>query len=923
MFIKFGVANNAPYFYSFTKIAFKALQTNLSYILLFCCFFFVKLGFSQEIKPMNGIVVPLVEQDTVSKKQIKEITSIKKDTLLLKKKDTIVIDSIKPKESIEDLITHVAKDYTIQNAKDKTVTLYNEANITYTDIDLKAGIIVVDYIKNTLFAKGIKDSLGYNQRPVFKQGSEESEQDSMIYNFKTKKALIYGLKTKQGEMFTFGKKTKRVNDSTIYVRDIKFTTSEKLDYYIGTSKAKIIPGKKIIVGGSQLYLADVPTPIYLPFAYFPITNTSVSGFLIPAFDTGSSSRGIGFQNGGYYFAISDYVDLAITGDAYSNGSWGFRANSNYKKRYRFSGTFNFNFENNINGIRGFDDYLKSNRYNLRWSHNQDTKASPNSRFTASVNLGSSKFFRESQNQFNVAQTQTNTLSSSINYSKTFVGTPFNLNVTAQHQQNTNTEKITMTLPALSVNMNRIYPFAGKGGVKKNPIQKMGFNYTLDSKYLINTTDEEFLTAKMFETSRSGMQHKTGTNTNFKALKYFTVSPSVSYEETWQFDYIQKKYDVNENVIVTDTLRGFKSFREYNAGVSLSTNVYGTFNFKKGRLKAIRHTFRPSVSYSYRPDFEQKYLKQVQASNDPNDLQDYTVFDQGIYGKPSSGLSNAIGISLNNVLEAKVAPKDPDSDDEDEKVSLLNNLNFNSSYNIAADSLRWSPVSFSAGTRLFKDKLSVNLNGSFDPYKVIASSNGSPIRINEFNDNFLGLRLTNASLTANYSISSADFKKDKKGDKKKENKDPNNSQDLIGADINPTDRFGKRNNTTNTSAEDKNKTAKLYQAEIPWSINLAYSTGYRNNGLESGDITVNSIMFSGNLELSPKWKMGYSSGYDVKGGAFTFSRFNFTRDLDSWNLNFNWVPFGTNSSYTFFIGVKSSILSDLKWDKNKPPDRRLF
>ena len=228
MFIKFGVANNAPYFYSFTKIAFKALQTNLSYILLFCCLFFAKLGFSQDIKPMNEIVVPLVEQDTVNKKQIKEIkeiTSVKKDTLLLKKKDTIVIDSIKPKESIEDLITHVAKDYTIQNAKDKTVTLYNEANITYTDIDLKAGIIVVDYIKNTLFAKGIKDSLGYTQRPVFKQGSEESEQDSMIYNFKTKKALIYGLKTKQGEMFTFGKKTKRVNDSTIYVRDIKFTTS--------------------------------------------------------------------------------------------------------------------------------------------------------------------------------------------------------------------------------------------------------------------------------------------------------------------------------------------------------------------------------------------------------------------------------------------------------------------------------------------------------------------------------------------------------------------------------------------------------------------------------------------------------------------------------------------------------------------------
>ena len=842
--------------------------------------------------------------------------------MLFKKKDTIALDSLQPKEAIQDIIVHTAKDYTIQNAKNKTITLYNEAHVTYTDIDLKAGIIIVDYTKNTLFAKGIKDSLGYSQIPIFKQGSEETEQDSMVYNFKSKKALIYGLKTKQGEMFTFGEKTKRVNDSTIYVREIKFTTSEKLDYYIGTSKAKIIPGKKIIVGGSQLFLADVPTPIYLPFAYFPTSQTSVSGFLIPALDTGSSSRGIGFQNGGYYFAISDYIDLGITGDAYANGSWGFRANSAYNKRYRFNGTFNFNFENNINGIRGFDDYSKANNFNIRWSHNQDSKASPNSRFTASVNLGSSKFFRESQNQFNIAQTQTNTFNSSINYSKTFVGTPFNLNVTAQHQQNTNTEQITMTLPSLNLNMNRIYPFAGKGGIKKNPIQKMGFNYTLDGKYLINTSDDDFLTAKMFETARSGMQQRTGTNTNIKVLTYLTLSPSINYKETWQFDYIQKKYDVSENVIVTDTLRGFKSHREYNAGASLSTNIYGTFNINKGRLRGIRHTIRPSVSYSYRPDFKDKYIQQVQASNDPSDLRDYTLFDQGIYGGPSAGVSNSIGISLNNVLEAKLAPKDPDSDEEDQKITLLNNLNFNSSYNIAADSLRWSPVSFSAGTRLFKDKLAVNLSGSLDPYKVIASATGVPRRINEFNNNnILGLRLTNANLTANYAISSEDFKKDKKGGDKDNKKDPNNTQNVIGADINPTDRFGDRNNSS--KAKDENKTANLYQADIPWSINLAYSASYRDNGLDGGDIGVHSIMFSGNVDLSPKWAVGYSSGYDVLGGAFTFSRFNFTRDLDSWNFNFNWVPFGTNSSYTFFIGVKSSILSDLKWDKNKPPDRKLF
>ncbi|MBT4412908.1 MAG: LPS-assembly protein LptD [Polaribacter sp.] len=861
----------------------------------------------------------LPKKDTIFLKKKDSLYSSKKDSLLLRNKDTVSIDSIKPQESVEDIITHVAKDYTIQNARDKTVTLYNEANIKYTDIDLKAGIIIIDYKKNTLFAKGIKDSTGYAQRPIFKQGNEESEQDSMIYNFKSKRAIIYGLKTKQGEMYTYGKKTKRVNDSTVYIRKIRFTTSDKKnpDYYISTDKAKLVPGKKIIVGISNLVLADVPTPLFLPFAYFPMTETSVSGFLIPSFDTGSSSRGIGFQNGGYYFALSDYADLTVLGDVYSNGSWGSRISSNYKKRYHFNGAFSFNFENIIKGIRGFDNYSKANNFNIRWSHSQDSKASPNSRFTASVNLGSSSFFRESLNQFNVAQTQNNTFNSSINYSKTFVDTPFNMAVTASHQQNTNTETITMTLPSLTLNMNRVYPFAGKGGVKKNPIQKLGFNYNMQGQYLINTTDDEFFTSKMFETARSGMQHRTSTSTNIKAFKYFTLSPTANYEETWQFDYINKEYDITDNVIVTDTLRGFKTYREYNMGVSLSTNIYGTFNFNKGRLKAIRHTFRPTVSYSYRPDFKDKYIKEVQQSALATDLKQYTIFDQGIYGSPSAGLSNSIGISLNNVLEAKVAPKDPDSDEEDEKIMLLNNLNFNSSYNIAADSLRWSNVSFSAGTRLLNDKLALNFNGSLDPYQV----NDEGRRIDKFNPNIF--RLTNANLTANYSISSTDFDKNKEDGKDNDGRQngngANNPPDVMGANIDPTNRQGVQNTQT------KSKTSKtdLYKAKIPWSVNLVYSANYRNNGVEPGEIGVHTLGFSGNIELSPKWKVGYSSGYDVKSGAFSFSRFNFTRDLDSWQFNFNWVPFGRNSSYTFFIGVKSSTLADLKWDKNKPPDRRLF
>ena len=879
-------------------------------------------GFSQDIKKKKELSTTSIKKNILIPNIKKTLPSKEKNTLLQKKIDTSLFDSIKPKETLKDIIIHDAKDYTIQNAKDKTLTLYNEAVLIYGEIDLKAGIIIVDYNKETLFAKGIIDSTGYTQRPLFKQGNEETEQDSLIYNFKSKRALIYGLKTKQGEMFTYGEKTKRVNDSTIYVRKIRFTTSDKEDnpdYYITTNKAKLVPGKKIIVGTSNLVIADIPTPLFLPFAYFPLGEKSISGFLIPAFDTGSSNRGIGFQNGGYYFAINDYVDLAVRGDAYSNGSWGLRGLSNYNVRYKYSGGFNLSFENIVQGIRGFSTYNKSSNFNVRWNHSQDTKASPNSRFAASVNLGSSKYFRESLNEFNSSQFLTNTFNSSVSYSKRFVGTPFNLSVSATHSQNTNNQSINMTLPSLNLTMSKIFPFEGKGGVKKNPIQKMGFDYTMQGEYRINTTEDEFLSSKMFKTAKSGMKHRTGTSTNIKAFRYFTLSPSVSYQETWNFNYLKKTYSENDNEVITDTLSGFKSFREYNTGISLSTNIYGSFQFNKGRLKAIRHTIRPSISYNYTPDFAKKYQEKVQQSEDPFDLLTYTPFDNnvGIYGAPNSGLSNSIGISLNNVVEAKVANKDPDNDEEDKKITILNNLNFSTAYNIAADSLKWSNVNISAGTRLFNDKMALNLNASLDPYQV----NDLGISIDKFNRNLF--RIERANLTANYSLSSADFSKDNKDDQNsKSGNGAQDTPDVLGGNINPTNRFAQTGANRNNDKK-KDVETKLYNADIPWNLNLAYSATYANNGREPGDVQTHSVMFSGNLELSPKFKVGYSSGYDLKDGAFTFSRFNFSRDLDSWQYNFSWVPFGNISSYTFFIGVKSSILQDLKWDKNRPPDRRLF
>ena len=902
------------------------MQSNLAYIFLSALFFCSFQAQSQDIQPKRK-PIPRVQKNNLNLTKKDSANLRQKDTLILQKKDTIVTDTLQPKEAIAGMITHIAKDYTIQNAKNKTVTLYNEAHVTYTDIDLKAGIIVVDYLNKTLFAKGIKDSTGYLQRPVFKQGSEESEQDSLIYNFETKKAIIYGIKTKQDPgIIVLGKKAKRLNDSTIFIRKIRFTTSDKEhpDYYINVNKAKFVPNKKIVAGVSNLVIADVPTPLFLPFAYFPMGQSRSSGFIIPSWSS-SNTRGLFLQNGGYYFAINDYVDLELLGDVYSNGGWSLRTNSAYYVRYKFSGNVNLSFEKIIESTRGFDDFSEASNFNLRWSHRQDGKASPNSNFSASVNIGSSQYFRQSLNEFNNSNFLTNTFNSSISYQKTFVGTPFNLSVNATHSQNTNTESVNMTLPSLQLSMNKVFPFAAKGGVKKNPLQNIGLTYNMQGQYLINTTEDEFFTSKMFETARTGIQHRADASTNITLFNYFTLSPSVNYREVWNFQSLYKRFednitneDATMGAVVSDTISGFRTFREYSTSLNLSTNIYGTFEFKKGRLKAIRHTIRPSISFSYRPDFADRYNEQVRQSSDPNDLVTYSPFGEGtsVYGSPSSGLSNSIGISVNNVVEAKVAPKDPESEEEDKKVTILNNLNFSTSYNMAADSLRWAPLSTTAGTRLFKDKLALNVNASFDFYQT----NDSGQRINKFNPGLF--RLTSANMTANYSLSSRSLNgNDKESDITASSNGNQNTPDVLGKGIDPTNRFASDPASPQNSQDDE-KTAELYHAKIPWTLNIAYFALYTNTGLRSG-INSHSLMFGGDLELSPKWKVGFSSGYDIFSGGFTFTRLNFSRDLDSWKLNFNWVPFGKNQSYTFFIGVKSSVLKDLKYDQNRPPNRVLF
>ncbi|MEN8187237.1 MAG: putative LPS assembly protein LptD [Bacteroidota bacterium] len=879
------------------------MHTNIRYIVQFIIIFFFGIlsGYTQE-KPAK----------------IKNSDLKNPDSVAIITPDTTKIDStIISKEYLKGNIRHKALDYVSNDFTKETATLYNEAELYYEDIELKAGVIIINYRSNLAFAKGIIDSLGnYTQRPEFKQGSQITVQDSLIYNFKNEKALIYRSKTEQQGVIITGNLTKRENDSTFYVDKARFTSSQKEnpDYYIQTSNIKVIPNSKIVGGMSNLVIADVPTPLFLPFFYAPITKGRASGFLIPTWGS-NRNQGYFLQNGGYYFSINDYFDLALLGDIYTNGSWGLRAESNYALRYKFTGNFSLRYENLINSQLGLPDYSKSTNYFIRWSHSQSAQSNPNSRFSASVNFGSSNFYRQSFNESSSPFYLTNTFSSSVNYYKKFVGTPFNLNASVTHTQNTNTDKVDMNLPSLQVNMDRIYPFAPRSGAKKNALQNIGLTYNMTAQNRISTTGEDFLSADMLEDAQSGVQQNISLGTNMKALKYLTISPNMSYKEVWYLKTIDKKWDDSIEDVVTDTISGFETFREYNANVSASTTVYGMFNFNKGRLQAIRHTMRPSVAYIYRPDFSQ-YYDEYQGSLDPNDIRDYNKFQNGIYGGPSRGESNSIGLSLNNSLEAKVMPKDADEDTEAKKVKLLNNLNFSTSYNMVADSLNWSPVRMTAGTQILNNKLNVNINASMDPYAI--NANGS--RINKFNiDNGGSLfRLTNAGLSANYSISSKEIGKNK--EKSDSDKNKEKSQNVQGDDM-----FGKNitnRNQTQSSQKEEVKVAKLYNATMPWNFSFRYSLNYSNM---RGDnrISSNSLQVSGDLEFSPKWHVGISSGYDFENKGITYTQLRFERDLDSWHFSFNWVPFGDRATYYFFIGVKSGVFSDLKYDQRKIPDKRLF
>ena len=840
-------------------------------------------------------------------------------------KDSIQSNQIEKKPLLLDNIKYDATDSISIDQQNSKIILYNNAKIIYDDIELTSGLIILDYKKNIVTAGRISDSEGnLSQYPIFKQGGNIVKPDSIKYNFDNQKALIWNSKSEENGMNILSSLTKKQNDSVYYLKDGKVTTggnlmgddTEEADYFFKIRKGKLVPGGNIITGFTNLFIKNVPTPIGLPFAYFPSQQTKDSGFIIPNINE-SNQRGYSLQNGGYYLPISDFFDLTLLGDYYTNGSYGFNVRSVYKKRYKYTGNFTVRYENLINGERGLPDYGKSTVYNIRWSHSKDSKSSPNSSFSASVNFGSSDYFRQSVNQLNTANFLNNNLSSSISYSRSFPGSAgIRVALTTSMSQNTQSKQVNLTLPTLTLSSNRFYPFEKKGKSKKGFFQNINIQYSSKLENRATFADDLLLKKGMFDNAKAAAQHIIPFTTNFKVLKHFSVSVGGSYTDTWSGKTIKYNDYTEEAGVVKDTISGFDRFGVYNYNASVTTKIYGILNFKpKSKVQSIRHTITPSISYSNSPSFEEYYDTYIIDAD--GNTAEYTRFQGGLYGVPGKSYSSSIGINIQNTLEAKLKPKDS-TETELRKINIFKNLNISTAYNIAAEEFKWSPIRVTGGIDL-AEGLTLNTGATFDPYALDEDNR----RINEFNVKNGGgiLRLTSANVSTQYSINNDTFKRGQTQEQIDESTSGGGRpDDLFGVSQDFSDlRQYDDNQDEEEEEEEINLTDYIYK--MPWSLNLAYSLTY-NNSIGQNDFSTNSLMISSNISLTPKWKVGISTGYDFKQKGFTYTQLRFDRDLDSWRLDFSWVPFSDRASWNFFIGIKSGLLSDLKYEKRSEPDRSL-
>lgn len=837
----------------------------------------------------NNILAQIVPQNTAEKIGVQDSLNITKDSLAIKQ-DTII-----PKEQLDDVVKTKAENKSSSSISNKQTFLNKKAQIIYQDMQIDADYIRIDWETGKIYARGEQDEKGKIITPaVATQGGKQFEYNEVIYNYKTKQAIAFNARTEESEGVIVAQRTKKYDDSVFVMRNAMFTTDEYFlkkkdtlaDYHMSAPYIKLLKGKnssQIVTGPIQMYIEQVPTPLILPFAILPFSDKRSAGILIPSF---GERQDVGFfLNGlGYYQPIGDHFDLKLLADVYTKGSYNFKPELNYIKKYRYSGNFAADYGYTVRGIKGLDDYSRAKTLRIAWRHSQDSKANPYFTFNSSVDIVSGRNFYTNtvNNNYAFNGSVLNTQQTSrVNVTKRFLNLPVTISASMAYAQNFATGITDIRLPDMTVAINQFYLFKPKTGVRTGLLENINVNTGLALSNYVSTTEDKLFKKAMWDEMKTGAKNNISMSTNTTVAKYFTFSISANADNVVTTKTLERNYNPVTNTVEDRFNRGIAAYSTFSASTSMQTVLYGQKNFSKNSpIVAIRHMVTPSFSFTYSPDFGEAgwgYFKNY--SNARGEMTPYSIFDNGIYGAPTAGLTQSLGFNINNNLEMKVRSKSDSTGVK--KVKIFENLNISGGYNFAAERHKWSVFSVNGQSSFFDNKLNVNTSLTIEPYEIVFRDGSN---VGERTENFGHFSLQGFNLQLSYPMSEAIFGKKEEGSKKYKKKGEIRNENYFFDDDN-------------------------YSHYSPtWTLNVNANYSY-TKGLTRLGNKVATLGLDGSIKLTPYWNINASTNYDIQNKELGYTRLGFARDQRSFTITFNWVPFGQYKVYDFFIGIKANILKD--------------
>ena len=850
--------------------------------------------------------------------------------------DSIRLDSMNRKKSnsLDAPVEFSSEDSLVYDATSRRAWLYGSSNVKYQNMNLKSDRIQMSLDSSLVHATGTADTTGnVDGKPVFTMGQDTYESDTMSFNFKTKKGFISSVYTEQQDGFLSSEQSKRDSSGVLYLQHGRYTTcdQEHPDFYIALSRAKVRPGKDVVFGPAYLVVADVPLPLAIPYGFFPFTKSYSSGFIMPSYGD-ESSRGFYLRDGGYYFAVSDKWDLKLLGEIYTKGSWGVSVASNYRKRYRYSGSFFFSYQNTKNGDKGMPDYSEQTSFKLQWSHRQDSKANPFTSLSASVNFATTDYERNNLNSMYNPQSYTQSLrTSSVSWSSTFSSLGLTLSGTANLSQNMLDSTISLTLPDLNISVSRFYPFKRKHMAgKERWYEKISMSYTGQLRNSIDTKEDLLFKSNLIKDWRNGFQHNIPIQANFTLFNYININPSFNFTDRMYTNKVMQSWDEGAQEARRDTLYGFYNVYDWNLSLSASTKLYGFWVPSKkifgDKIQAIRHVITPSLTFSYAPDNGSRYYETYQRTNPDGsvELVEYSPFANSLFGVPSRGKTGSLTLDVSNNIEMKIK-SDKDSTGY-KKISIIDELGFNMGYNMA-DKLRpWSDLQVRLRLKWWKN-YTFNLNAVFATYAYDLDENGNPYvgTHTEYSRGRFG-RFQGMSQNISFTLTPEKLKKwFGGGDDKEDDEEQTDEMDNTDIETNVDDDLvrGQRGARKESAGKAETDEDGYMKFSMPWSLTVGYGISMREstdrskfnkNTMRYPYEFSQTLNFSGNIRISDGWNISFSSGYDFENHDISMTTASINRDLHCFNMSCS-VVLAPYTSYNFSFRCNAATLTDaLKYDK---------